>query len=101
MKIKVDIEATPEEIRTFLGLPDVQPMQKKVMEAISRRTLEGVEDYDAANLLKPFLSQGVQSLEAFQRAFWEAFNRREDSREPRASSSQRTPRGSNERDGKN
>jgi hypothetical protein len=29
MKIKLDIDCTPEEMRAFFGLPDVKPMQEK------------------------------------------------------------------------
>lgn len=74
MKIKLDVDASPEELRAFLGLPDVRPMQDEIMKRIRQRMLDGVEDSDAVTLLKPFLSQGVQSFETLQRAFWEAFD---------------------------
>ena len=31
MKITVNVDCTPEEARSFLGLPDVQPLQAAVM----------------------------------------------------------------------
>ena len=31
MKIKIDVDCTPQEARAFLGLPDVAPMQKAMM----------------------------------------------------------------------
>jgi len=29
MKITLDIDCTPEELRSFFGLPDVRPMQEE------------------------------------------------------------------------
>lgn len=81
MKIKLDVDASPEELRAFFGLPDVRPMQDEIMKMIRQRMLDGMEGYDAVTLLKPFLSQGVQSLEALQRAFWEAFDQQGQRRE--------------------
>ena len=37
MKITMDIECTPEEARTFLGLPDVKPMQEQLMRELQDR----------------------------------------------------------------
>ena len=34
MKIRIDIDCTPEEARAFLGLPDVAPMHKAMMGEI-------------------------------------------------------------------
>jgi len=39
MKINVEVDITPEELRRFMGLPDVQGWQQQMLEAlpISRR----------------------------------------------------------------
>ena len=42
MKITVDVECTPEEVRAFLGLPDVKPMQEQLMRE--------VQDHMTANI---------------------------------------------------
>ena len=31
MKIKIEVDCTPEEARNFFGLPNVKPMQEAVM----------------------------------------------------------------------
>ena len=72
MKIKVDVDATPEELRVFLGLPDIKPLQDEMLEVVRKRMNEGVEGYDAMSLLKPFMPQGMQGLETMQRFFWDA-----------------------------
>ncbi len=33
MKINVEVDITPEELRRFMGLPDVQGIQARMMEA--------------------------------------------------------------------
>jgi hypothetical protein len=36
MKITIDMDTTPLELRQFLGFPDVQPMQKAVMTELEK-----------------------------------------------------------------
>lgn len=69
MKVTVDLEATPEELRRFLGLPDVQRLQDELMEELRRRMLEGHEGYDPLSLVRPMLPGHLQGMEALQRAF--------------------------------
>ena len=73
MKIRFDIETTPQELRTFFGLPDVEPLQKELMGKIREKMIAGADGFDAANLMKPFLPEHLQSLAAMQGAFWESF----------------------------
>ena len=35
MKITVDVDLTPEELRRFMGLPDVQGIQQQMLERFS------------------------------------------------------------------
>lgn len=74
MKIKIDLEATPQELRTFFGLPDVEPLQRELMDQIRERMLSGMEGFDPATLMKPFLPPHLQSMEALQKSFWDAFS---------------------------
>ena len=37
--INIEIECTPAEARSFLGLPDVEPIQAAVMERLQERVL--------------------------------------------------------------
>ena len=46
MKIKVDVDCTPDEARRFLGLPDIAPMQQRMMEAMEQRLVEVVNGTD-------------------------------------------------------
>lgn len=73
MKINLEIDATPEEMRTFLGLPDMGPFYEDLL-AKSREYMEsGVPGYDPASLLKPILPETAQAFSTMQRAFWQSF----------------------------
>ncbi len=73
MKITFDIECTAKEARQFLGLPDVEPLQQEMMDKIREQMLAGAAGFDPASLMRPFMPEHLQSMEAMQRAFWENF----------------------------
>ena len=70
MKITINVDCTPEEARTFLGLPDVAPMQAAMMEELSKRMSAGVEAMDPETLMKTWMPLGLQGLEQAQKMFW-------------------------------
>lgn len=70
MKITIDIDCTPEEARSFLGLPDVAPMQKALMDEIQRRMSENLKAMDPEQMIKTWLPMGLQGFEQMQKAFW-------------------------------
>ena len=67
MKIQVDV--TPEEARTLLGLPDVKPMQKAMMEDIEGRMKKALSAMEPDALFKVWLPAGLQNMEAWQKLF--------------------------------
>ena len=75
MKIKIDIDCTPEEARAFLGLPEVAPMQAAVMEKIQERLMANLTAMDPETLFETWLPAGLQGLEQIQKAFWSQFAR--------------------------
>jgi Family of unknown function (DUF6489) len=75
MKIKFDIEATPQELRTFFGLPDVETIQKEMLEQIRKKMLDGAEGFDPISLMKPLLPEHMQSMSALQKSFWDSFTK--------------------------
>ncbi|HRJ69512.1 MAG TPA: DUF6489 family protein [Beijerinckiaceae bacterium] len=72
MKVTIDIDCTPQEARAFIGLPDVEPMQKAVMGEIERRMMSEIENFGPEHMMKtwvPMLMQGASWLpEFFQQA---------------------------------
>ncbi len=73
MKITFDVDCTPEEARTFLGLPDVKPMQDSLMAKIEDRMSANLDAMSPEALLKTWLPAGVQGMEQLQKMFWTAF----------------------------
>ena len=70
MKIHLDIDCTPEEARAFLGLPDVAPMQKAVLEEMQKRMMANLAAMEPEQLFKTWLPAGIQGWEQLQKAFW-------------------------------
>jgi len=78
MKIQIEIDCTPEEARQFIGLPDIVPMQERLigqMEDILSKTLSA---RNPEALLKAWLPEGMPGFEQMQKAFWENFAGRGD-----------------------
>lgn len=71
MKIRVDIDCTPVEARTFFGLPDVAPLQEAVMKEAQERMMAALKSMDAEALFKAWMPGGFENLEKIQKAFWE------------------------------
>ena len=71
MKIKIEVDTTPEEMRRFLGLPDVVDIQSDLLAKVRERMQAGAEGYDPLTLLRPFMPENLRSMEGFQKAFWE------------------------------
>jgi hypothetical protein len=72
MKIHFDIEATPQELRSFFGLPDVEPLQHEMLEMIRKNMSSGVVGFDPLTVMKPFLPEQMQSISGLQKAMWQA-----------------------------
>ena len=70
MKITMNVECSPEEMRQFLGLPDVQPMQDALMKEIEQRLLGNMKAMDPQNLARAWMPMGVQGMEQMQKLFW-------------------------------
>ena len=69
MKIKLDIDCTPEELRGFFGLPDVKPMQEELMQEVAERMRANVHALDPETMLKTWLPAGLKGFEQLQEMF--------------------------------
>jgi hypothetical protein len=70
MKITIDIDCTPQEARTFLGLPDVEPMQRALLADAEARMRAALSAMDPETMMKVWLPAGMQGWEQIQKAFW-------------------------------
>ena len=75
MKATIKIDATPQEMRTLLGLPDIEALQQEIVEKLRDQTLAGIEANSPAELMKLIMPSADQfkSLESMQSSFWQAF----------------------------
>lgn len=70
MKITVDIDCTPEEARSFLGLPDVAPMQQALMKQVQDRMEANLASLEPEALFETWLPASMKGFEQMQKMFW-------------------------------
>lgn len=73
MKVTFDIDCTPAEARAFFGLPDVEPLQEKVLKEIEARMMQSLAAMDTAEMMKTWMPPAMQGVENLQR-FWAQFS---------------------------
>ena len=70
MKINVTVDCTPEEARSFMGLPDVQPFQEEMMKIMKAKVLENMKMMEPEAAMKmwgPMMNQGMsQGMDFFK-----------------------------------
>ena len=69
MKITVDVDCTPLEARQFMGLPDVEPMQKAAMAEIEKRMMAELERFSPETLFKAWLPIAGMNADWLQEFF--------------------------------
>ncbi|HZT89064.1 MAG TPA: DUF6489 family protein [Stellaceae bacterium] len=70
MKIKLDLDCTPEELRSFFGLPDVRSMQEQLLREVQERMSAGLKSLDPETMLKMWLPAGLKGFEQLQEMFF-------------------------------
>ena len=70
MKVRINIDCSPDEARTFFGLPAVEPMQKAMMDEVERRMKAGLDAMGPDALFKTWLPAGFDSFEQMQKMFF-------------------------------
>jgi hypothetical protein len=75
MKVKIEIDCSPEEARAFFGMPDLKNAHDTVLKGLEARMAEAVDSMDPEALLKSWLPGGLKGFEAMQQAFWEGMGR--------------------------
>jgi hypothetical protein len=69
MKATVEVDCTPLEARQFLGLPDVQPLQKAAMDELEKRMLTEMERISPEGLLRTWFIEGPQNADKLWKLF--------------------------------
>jgi len=69
MKISLDIDCTPEELRGFFGLPEIKPMQEQLLKEVEERLRANLKALDPEVMLKTWLPAGLKGFEQLQEMF--------------------------------
>lgn len=85
MKIKIEIDVTPEELRRFIGLPDVAGIQDDMVQFVRDKMTQGSEYIDPATFVKENMD-AVRGTRTWQKIMAAAFGRadEEETSEPDA-----------------
>ena len=71
MKVTFDIDCTPEEARAFLGLPNLAPMQERLMKEMEDKLHANLDALDPETLMKTWLPMSFQGWNEMQKTFWD------------------------------
>ena len=66
MKINVEIDCSPEELRQSFGLPDLRPMQEAVLRAMQQQMLDAVARTTPDALMRTWMPMFLQTPEQMQ-----------------------------------
>ncbi len=69
MKCTVEIDCTPLEARQFFGLPDVTPLQARILAEVEKKMLAEMDRFSPEAMLKTWLSVYSQTPEPLQDLF--------------------------------
>ena len=77
MKINIEVDCTPEEARDFLGLPDVKPMQERLLDDLQERMASTLKAMDPGEMLRTWLPTNLKGFEQMFDAFARMGGKRE------------------------
>lgn len=67
MKLTVNIDCTPQEARTFFGMPDVEPLNKMIVDEMTKRAKENMDTLaDPERMMAAWMNLGGKGFEGFQ-----------------------------------
>jgi hypothetical protein len=67
MKMTIEVDCTPEEARTFLGLPDVSGLNAHLVDEMKKRMDTNINMLQPDELMKTWMAFGGQAQEQFRK----------------------------------
>jgi hypothetical protein len=67
MKVRVEVDCTPQEARAFLGQPDVEAFNAWMVEQMRSRFEQNMEMLKPEQLMQSWMAFGGQAQEQFRR----------------------------------
>jgi len=66
MKFNIELDITPQEVRQVLGMPDIEEMQKGVVDKVQEKLFKAIDDAsNVESLFEQFIPLGTGSLQKF------------------------------------
>ncbi len=73
MKVNITMDMTPQEARAFMGLPDVAPIQQRMMEEMQERMKAAFDGGDPEAMMRAWMPLGgAEAFQQFQKFFWDS-----------------------------
>jgi len=73
MKVHIELDMTPEEARRLMGLPDVAPLQKQMLDEMAARAKTAMEAGDMESLMRVWTPLGGrEAFDQFQKFLWDS-----------------------------
>lgn len=67
MKLTIDIDCTPTEARAFFGMPDMEPMNKMIVDEMMKRARDNLDTLaDPERFMAQWMAMSGKSMEQFQ-----------------------------------
>ena len=66
MKVNLELDLTPEELRRLFGLPDVSPINDILVEKLGEQVEKGLDGTLLKNVAQSMVKGGVMGFEAYQ-----------------------------------
>lgn len=89
MKVNVEIDISPDELRKFIGLPNVEALQSEFVKLAGQYLENAVKQNDVGRVVSPLLSAAIQPWANYQRWLSELMTGKADP--PRTSSGDAKP----------
>ncbi len=77
MKIKMEIDIDPKELREFFGFPDVAGLQREAVKTVMKKMKSGAEGFEPVNLIKQWAPTSMLAkadLQGLFKRFMESSN---------------------------
>lgn len=65
MKVNINIDCTPQEARSFFGLPDVTPLNDQLVSEMSKRLTANMDAMEPETLMRSWMSFGGEWQKQF------------------------------------
>ena len=71
MKIRIEVDCTPDEARSFLGLPDVRLLNEAMIAEMQAKLAQSMSMMDPETVMTKWWPASMQGMEQLSKLMWE------------------------------